>query len=301
MSGSPAHSTRRGDGAIDIIAHRGASAYAPENTLAAFELAAEMNADGFELDCGLTKDGEIAIIHDDTIDRTTDSTGRVEDFTLDELRRLDAGAWFGPKFAGEHIPTLDEAIELAQKSRIGVLIEIKDADDDSELMDRIVNLAQEHNTLSPELRQDMMALIEASGTRNIELTRKVIQTVRDHGAENEIVLQSFSPIVCAIALAEAPGLRTELLGNSDKKHPKRWGLYLGCVTLLDVPGFNVAKGDLTEELVTRMHQEGRTVAAWVANKKKDIQRMAGLHVDAIITDRPDRCRDILTQTDRNVG
>ena len=78
-----------------VIAHRGSSAYAPENTLAAFQLAAEQGADAIELDVDLTRDGQVVVMHDATIDRTTDGHGRVGDLTLEEIRRADAGAWSG--------------------------------------------------------------------------------------------------------------------------------------------------------------------------------------------------------------
>jgi glycerophosphoryl diester phosphodiesterase len=108
------------------IAHRGASGYAPENTRAAFELAIEMGADAIETDVRLTADGAIVLIHDDTVDRTTDGHGSVADHTLAELRALDAGSWFDPAFAGERIMTLDELID-GILPRIPALIEVKEA------------------------------------------------------------------------------------------------------------------------------------------------------------------------------
>ncbi len=93
------------------IAHRGASSYAPENTLAAFDLALTMGARHLELDVELTSDGHVVVIHDDTLDRTTDGSGPVTARTLAELRRLDAGRWFGPSFAGERIPTYEQVLE----------------------------------------------------------------------------------------------------------------------------------------------------------------------------------------------
>jgi glycerophosphoryl diester phosphodiesterase len=90
---------------LKIIAHRGASGHAPENTMAAFQLAMEQGADGIELDVMLSKDGRLVVIHDDTVDRTTSSTGRVKDMTLAQLQALDAGS-------GEKIPTLEEVFEI---------------------------------------------------------------------------------------------------------------------------------------------------------------------------------------------
>ncbi|NMA95372.1 MAG: glycerophosphodiester phosphodiesterase [Clostridiales bacterium] len=108
-----------------IIAHRGASAHAPENTMPAFELAIEMGAEGIELDVHLSKDNEVVVIHDATINRTSDGEGIVKDMTLEELRKFDFGKWFGDEFEGTHIPALKEVLELL-KDWDGLLnIEIK--------------------------------------------------------------------------------------------------------------------------------------------------------------------------------
>ena len=94
-----------------IFAHRGASAHAPENTLAAFELALAQQADALELDVKLSADGHVVVIHDATVDRTTNGHGRVRDLSLADLKKLDAGSFFSQAFAGENIPTLDEVFE----------------------------------------------------------------------------------------------------------------------------------------------------------------------------------------------
>src|SRR5574341_500623 len=98
-----------------IIAHRGASAYAPENTLAAFELAVRQKADAIELDAQLTVDGHVVVFYDTPLDRTTEGQGRVTDSKLADLRRLDAGSHFDVAYRGEQIPTLDEVFDLAGK------------------------------------------------------------------------------------------------------------------------------------------------------------------------------------------
>lgn len=107
-----------------ITAHRGASGEAPENTLAAFHLALEQGAEMVELDVHLTAEGIPVVIHDHTVDRTTDGHGPVKGLTLAQVKALDAGGWFAPQYAGERIPTLDELLEWA-KDRIPVSIEIK--------------------------------------------------------------------------------------------------------------------------------------------------------------------------------
>lgn len=110
-----------------IIAHRGASGHAPENTMAAFRRAVELGAGFIETDLHLTRDAQLVAIHDDTLDRTTTGRGAVKDFTLAELRELDAGSWFAPEFAGERIPTLKEIIEFARETDVALFLEVKAA------------------------------------------------------------------------------------------------------------------------------------------------------------------------------
>ena len=129
-----------------VIAHRGASGYAPENTMPAFEKALEMGAEGIELDVHLTKDGEIVVIHDHTIDRTSNGTGMVGQFTLEEIKQLDFGSWFDEKFNGTTIPTLKEVLELL-KGWEGLLnIEVKSGP-----------------IIYPEIEQKLIALIKQYG------------------------------------------------------------------------------------------------------------------------------------------
>ncbi|NPV80936.1 MAG: glycerophosphodiester phosphodiesterase [Firmicutes bacterium] len=108
-----------------ILAHRGASLEAPENTLAAFRQAIELGADGIELDVHLSGDGELVVIHDERVDRTTNGKGWVKDLTLSQLKSLDAGSWFDPAFKGERIPTLREVIDLVSGRCKLINIEIK--------------------------------------------------------------------------------------------------------------------------------------------------------------------------------
>lgn len=109
---------------VDNVAHRGATGYAPENTIAAFDLAVEMKADYIEIDVQRSKDGELVLIHDTTVDRTTDGTGKVGDLTFEQLRSLDAGSWFGEQFEGEKIPTFDEILDRYH-GKVGILVEMK--------------------------------------------------------------------------------------------------------------------------------------------------------------------------------
>jgi glycerophosphoryl diester phosphodiesterase len=108
-----------------VIAHRGASGYAPENTLAAFKRALALGATFIETDLQLSRDARFVAIHDDTVNRTTNGTGNVHDLSLADLRRLDAGSWFGSEFTGERIPTLDEILEFSKKHDVVFYLELK--------------------------------------------------------------------------------------------------------------------------------------------------------------------------------
>jgi len=108
-----------------VIAHRGASGDAPENTLRAFEQAVLMGADGIELDVQLTRDGEVVVIHDETVDRTTTGTGRVNSYTLAEIRTLDAGSWFASDAKAQRIPHLREVLDLLKGTNLLLNVELK--------------------------------------------------------------------------------------------------------------------------------------------------------------------------------
>ena len=112
------------DSALMVIAHRGASSYAPENTFSAFDLAVQMGAHHIELDVHLSSDGHVVVIHDDTVDRTSNGNGPVSSYTLAELKQLDVSSWFGTEFQGEQIPNLDDVL-ARYKGKVHVHIEIK--------------------------------------------------------------------------------------------------------------------------------------------------------------------------------
>lgn len=108
---------------MELMAHRGASGIAPENTLASFRKCLEYSPEWIELDVHATQDGQIVVMHDGTVDRTTNGSGAIADLTFDEIRQLDAGSWFGAEFAGEPVPLLSEVVALVgQRSRLDVEI-----------------------------------------------------------------------------------------------------------------------------------------------------------------------------------
>src|SRR5271170_3859449 len=108
-----------------VIAHRGASGYAPENTLAAFQRAVELGAGFIETDLHLTRDARFVAIHDSTLERTTGGRGGVQDFTLAELRELDAGLWFDRQFSGQRIPTIEDVLAFSQKHDVIFYLDAK--------------------------------------------------------------------------------------------------------------------------------------------------------------------------------
>lgn len=132
----PAPALGAASGKVVIISHRGEHLHHPENTLAAFRAAADAGADYFELDVRTTSDGKLILMHDRTLDRTTNGKGDVKSHTFDEIRSLDAGVKFSSAFLGTKVPTFDEALDLA-RNRINVYVDTKDADP-QQLVDTIV-------------------------------------------------------------------------------------------------------------------------------------------------------------------
>ncbi len=131
---------------MKLFAHRGVSGEAPENTLAAFKAAAESGAHGIELDVQLTKDGQIVVIHDETIDRTTNGTGYVKDMAWEQLRTYDAGSWFHPSFQGESIPSLEEVLDVVTAHHDSMIINIElknDQIDYPQLEEKVLELLNE--------------------------------------------------------------------------------------------------------------------------------------------------------------
>lgn len=121
---SPIFATNPSSGSMLTIAHRGASAFAPENTIAAFDKAIDLNVDFIELDVQMTKDQHLVVIHDLTVNRTTNGTGAIKNLTLQEIKELDAGSWFSKTFQSEKIPTIDEVLER-YRGKTGLLIDLK--------------------------------------------------------------------------------------------------------------------------------------------------------------------------------
>ncbi len=229
-----------------VIAHRGDRAFAPENTLAAFTQAALKGADGIEFDVKLTSDGEVIVLHDQTVDRTTNGRGNVARLTLAALKELDASIQFPGQFPGEKIPTLKEVFEtVGRKLYMNV---------------ELTNYATPRDALVP----------------------RVVELVRKHGLQDRVLFSSFFPRNLRKAeelLPEVPrGLLTwaGLMGF--------WGRTIGWRR--NYAALHPYHTDVTAGLVERVHAAGKQVNPWTVNSRDDIKRMVGLSVDGIITDDP---------------
>jgi len=238
-----------------IIAHRGASAYAPENTLAAFELAVRQKADAIELDAKLTIDGHVVVFHDQTLDRTTGAKGRVIDSKLADLRHLDAGSHFDVAYRGEPIPTLDEVLDLAGK-RIFIIVELTNY---ASLFDRL-----------PE---------------------KVAEIVKKHDLAERLMFSSFNPIALIRIRRILPEVPLGLLARPGRKGA--WARsWIG--TLIRYQSLNPALDDADKSLVDRTHRHGRSLLVHTVNQPEDMRRLFQLGVDGIFTDDPLTARRILS-------
>lgn len=171
---------------MKIFAHRGSSGTHPENTLAAFRAAAALPIDGVEMDVHLTKDGEVVVIHDEKINRTTDGKGYVKDMTLEELKQVDAGSWFSEEWRGERIPTLDEVFEVFKGTSHRLNIEIKsDIFPYDGLVDQVLKLAAKRDLgdrllLSSFNHEDVLQVCRDTELKSAILTSQIYVDVYDY-------------------------------------------------------------------------------------------------------------------------
>jgi glycerophosphoryl diester phosphodiesterase len=236
-----------------VIAHRGFSGAAPENTIAAVRAAIDIDADMVEIDVTLSADDHIVVIHDETLARTTDGVGEVAQFTLAELQELDAGSWFDPAFAGERIPTLEQVLNEVD-GRILLNVEIK-----SEAVARGV-------------------------------VGKVASAVRELGMIDQVVVSSFSPPALEQMHEVAPEIRTAVLYNT-KVHKGRDAVEI--VTGLGASVFNIKRQRLTGKMLRRCREHEIPVGTYTVNEPRRMRRLVKKGIDAIFTDHPDRLLEVL--------
>ena len=236
-----------------ILGHRGASAHAPENTLAAFNLAIEQGADGIELDVKLSSDGYVVVIHDPTVDRTTGVRGYVKDMTLEELKALDAGSFFSDKFKDEKIPTLEEVFEAIGKKAL-------------------INIELTNYT-----------------TRQDHLVESVCMLVKRFGVQKNIFFSSFLGSNLSLSRSYLPSVPTGLLalpGILGAWH-RSFGFAFGKYDALN-PNLKNA----TQQQIYFVHRLKRRIFVWTVDDEDDMRRLFKWGVDGIITDDPKLAVDV---------
>lgn len=249
------------------VAHRGASAYAPENTLAAVDAAADRDIDWVENDVQRTKDGKLVIMHDTTLNRTTNveevfpdrTSWKVSEFTLKEIKRLDAGSWFSPEFAGERVPTLAQYMNRVSRNHQKLLMELKAP----ELYPGI-----ERQTLNELRRQGWLD--------------------RQH-VKHRLIIQSFSADSVKTTHELRPDVKTGFLGTPAVADLPKYAKFTDQI--------NASHTTVSSDYVAAVHAlrgaHGRPleVYTWTVNDAAKAVKVADMGVDGIITNYPDVIRD----------
>jgi glycerophosphoryl diester phosphodiesterase len=246
--------------AVLNVAHRGASAYAPENTIAAFELAGKHRADMFELDVQETKDHELVLMHDTTLSRTTNvervypglSPWNVGDLTLAQIGKLDAGSWLSEEYAGERVPTLGEALRAMSGSGMGLLLEVK----------------------KPELYPG--------------IERRIADELRRHSSwlsPGRLVVQSFDFESMRRFHRLLPDVPIGLLGTPSTAALPELATFADQI--------NPQYTTLTASYVRRVQGLGMQVLTWTVDNPDVMRRMLTYRVDGIITNKPDVLDELL--------
>ena len=239
-----------------IFAHRGASSHAPENTLAAFQLAIDHGAKALELDVQLTKDQEVVVFHDSRLNRTTDGTGKVNDFTLSELRNFNAGISFCPAYQNEKIPTLAEVLD--------------------------------------SLPPDILINIELKNPRTPfdGLPSRTACLVREFNAQNRVLISSFNPVALSKFNKELPSiprgrlLRTKQMTNYLSNLP---GL------LAKIQSVHLPFKSLNPQSIANFKGAGKKVFTYTLNHTQDILTAMKMGIDGFFTDDPGFAIRILSQ------
>jgi glycerophosphoryl diester phosphodiesterase len=234
------------------IAHRGFSGYYPENTMLAFRKAVEVGCDGIETDLHMTKDGVIVICHDEKIDRTTDGTGFIANYTYEELYKFDAGIKYGEQFKGERIPSIDEFLNYVKDKNL------------------LINFELKNNIILYE-----------------ELEKKVIQKVHEFKMEKNIILSSFNHYSMVRVKEIDSSIKTGLLYEATLYKVDEYGEMVGVDALHP---FYPAVMD--NKIVEDIKKKGFMINAYTVNEEEDMKRLIELGIDGIITNYPDRLKKI---------
>lgn len=237
-----------------VVAHRGASAYAPENTIASFREAWERGARIAECDVHLSADGEVIVMHDPTVDRTTDGVGEVRQLTVEELARLDAGSKFAPRFVGEPVPTLGQVLDFV-RNRMVLFIEVKSG---------------------PETIEPIFNLLRARG-------RQIRQ----------VAVISFDPEVVARSEARMPEVPTMLLLWTDPGAAAAGPAAVEQALSLGAEMVGVPSHGVSSALIEAAHSARIGVFVYTVNDAARVVSLAERGVDGIHTDAPDFVKEVL--------
>jgi len=241
-----------------VIAHRGSSALAPENTLAAFRRAIEDGADAIELDVHLTGDGEVVVIHDSTLRRTTDGRGKVSKKSVLEIQSLNAGAWFDTKFSSERVPTLDEVFHLID-NRIGINIEVK---------------------------------ADWRKKQNLTIVDRCCAIIKKHHADRMVTVSSFFPSFIRRVHAIQPHIATGILYHP-ARHIARSPVELA--RRLNATYLILSASRVQKRLVQHAHEYGILVGEYTVNTQRKLRRALSYEVDAIFTDDPLKITKVIAE------
>ncbi|WP_413753833.1 glycerophosphodiester phosphodiesterase [Streptomyces sp. R-74717] len=250
-----------------VFAHRGASAYAPENTLAAVDKADALGFDWVENDVQFTKDGVLVVVHDTDLKRTTDveevfpdrAPWAVKDFTAAEIARLDAGGWFGPQFAGTRVPTLKQYLDRIERNRQKLLLEIKSPE------------------IYPGIEKETLRVLSQKGWLD-----------RDH-VKNRLVIQSFGADSVKKVHQQRPDVTTGFLGTPAVADLPSYAAFTDQIN----PSYTSISADYVKAVheLKGAHGKKLRVNTWTVNDAATAAKVAGFGVDGIITNTPDVVRE----------
>lgn len=238
-----------------IIAHRGASSLAPENTFAAFDRALDAGADGIEFDLQLSRDKIPIVIHDENLERTTTGSGMVQDFNLADIKSFDAGTWFSAEFSGEKVPALEEVFERYNNSGLLFNLELKNS------------------------AMDYQGLEEA-----------VLKCIAEYGLEKRVVISSFNHQSLVRCKKLNPDIRTGMLYFEALESPWERALTLGCYSAH--PFFYYLQAP---EVLAGFKNNSLPIYAWTVNDPEQMEYLVKNQVEAIITDYPQVLDKIIKQ------
>ena len=244
---------------IQVHAHRGASAYAPENTMPAFKKGVQMQADAVECDIHLTTDNVWIVCHDDSVERTSNGKGCISQMTSEEVRKLDFGGKFAPEFAGTTAPTLEELLEGVSTMKF-INIEIKDPFREGEELNKQLDLFYD--------------------------------VLKKHNYCHKTLVSSFNHHVLGVLKERHPDLRTGLL-YGEEKTPEQT---LELVKTFHADAIHPYLHCQTPETVKACMDNGIDVNVWTVDSEEDISRAISLGVTGIISNVPDRVLKALNRT-----